>query len=91
MNTYEAKKLLLQSLRCLAMSMEQIRQRETEKVMGDDEPMQDHLALDGRARINYPSTLGNNWVWRMKEGAATKEIADRLYNLSKTNSRLEEK
>ena len=53
MNTYEAKKLLLQSLRCLAMSMEQIRQRETEKVMGDDEPMQDHLAECTSARTPY--------------------------------------
>ena len=44
MNTYEAKNLLLQSLRCLAMSMEQIRLREIEKVAGYDEPMQDHLA-----------------------------------------------
>ena len=35
MNTYEAKELLANSLKCLAMSMEQIRQRETEKVMGD--------------------------------------------------------
>ena len=53
--------------------------------------MQDILGLGSEARINVPSTLGSNWVWRMKEGAATKEIADRLYNLSKTNSRLEEK
>ena len=44
MNTYEAKVLLRQSLICLAMSMEQIRLRETEKCMGYDEPMQDHLA-----------------------------------------------
>ena len=44
MNTYEAKILLRQSLRCLAMSMEQIRLREIEKVAGVDEPMQDHLA-----------------------------------------------
>lgn len=44
MNTFEAKNLLVNSLRCLAMSMEQIRLREIEKVEGDDEPMQDHLA-----------------------------------------------
>lgn len=53
--------------------------------------MQDILGLGSEARINVPSTLGGNWVWRMKDGAATKEIADRLYNLSKTYSRLEEK
>lgn len=44
MNTYEAKELLANSLRCLAMSMEQIRLREIEKVVGREEPMQDHLA-----------------------------------------------
>ncbi len=44
MDTYEAKELLANSLRCLAMSMEQIRLRETEKCMGYEEPMQDHLA-----------------------------------------------
>lgn len=44
MNTFEAKNLLVNSLRCLARSMEQIRLREIEKVAGDDEPMQDHLA-----------------------------------------------
>lgn len=41
MDTYEAKKLLADSLRCLARSMDQIRLRELEKVMGDDEPMQE--------------------------------------------------
>ena len=53
MNTYEAKILLMQSLRCLAMSMEQIRLREIEKVVGDDEPMQDHLAQCTAAKTPY--------------------------------------
>ena len=44
MDTYEAKNLLAESLMCLARSMEQIRLRETEKCVGFDEPMQDHLA-----------------------------------------------
>jgi 4-alpha-glucanotransferase len=26
--------------------------------------MQDFLGLDNRARINEPSTLGDNWLWR---------------------------
>ncbi|MBQ8306809.1 MAG: 4-alpha-glucanotransferase [Blautia sp.] len=29
-------------------------------------PMQDYLGLDNSARMNKPSTLGNNWKWRMK-------------------------
>lgn len=29
-------------------------------------PMQDLLALDNRARMNYPSTTSGNWRWRIK-------------------------
>jgi len=28
--------------------------------------MQDLLHLDNKARMNFPSTMGNNWKWRMK-------------------------
>ena len=31
-------------------------------------PLQDYLALSGKARINTPSTLGGNWVWRLTPG-----------------------
>jgi 4-alpha-glucanotransferase len=27
-------------------------------------PMQDILGLDGRARMNQPSSLNGNWTWR---------------------------
>lgn len=52
--------------------------------------MQDILGLGSEARINVPSTLGGNWAWRIKKDAVTKDIAKRLYTLSKTYSRLEE-
>ena len=52
--------------------------------------MQDILGLGSEARINVPSTLGGNWAWRIKKGVITKDITDRLYNLSKIYSRLEE-
>lgn len=39
---------------------------------------QDILSLDGRARMNTPSTIGGNWVWRAKKDAFSKEIAQRL-------------
>ena len=52
--------------------------------------MQDILGLGGEARINTPSTLGGNWTWRMKEGAATPQIAQKLYSLSKIYRRLED-
>ena len=30
--------------------------------------VQDILKLDNAARMNFPSSLGNNWKWRMKKG-----------------------
>lgn len=44
--------------------------------------MQDVLGLSSEARINIPSTLGDNWSWRMTNEQITKEIINRLYNLS---------
>lgn len=52
--------------------------------------MQDILGLGTEARINIPSTLGGNWAWRMNKDAITKDITERLYDLSKTYSRLED-
>lgn len=51
-------------------------------------PMQDWLGLDGTARINTPSTLGGNWVWRMKKGAFTKKLAREIRDITKLYARL---
>lgn len=51
-------------------------------------PMQDYLGLDETARINTPSTLGNNWKWRMKKGVCTDELAERIKKLCKLYGRL---
>lgn len=51
-------------------------------------PMQDYLGLDETARINIPSTLGNNWKWRMKKNACTDELAKRIKKLSKLYGRV---
>jgi 4-alpha-glucanotransferase len=50
-------------------------------------PMQDWLGLDGRARINTPSTVGGNWVWRMKQGAFTKKLAKEIRDITKLYAR----
>jgi len=44
-------------------------------------PMWDYLGLGNDARINVPSTLGDNWRWRMKEEALTKELAESIRKL----------
>ncbi len=51
-------------------------------------PMQDLLGLDNSARMNTPSTLGCNWVWRLKEEEMTPELAEKLYELTKIYGRL---
>lgn len=39
-------------------------------------PMQDYLLLDTDCRMNTPSTVGNNWEWRMEEGAADEILSE---------------
>ncbi|MDK2867757.1 MAG: 4-alpha-glucanotransferase [Clostridiales bacterium] len=38
-------------------------------------PMQDYLGLDDSARMNYPSTLGGNWQFRISSKVLTKKLA----------------
>ena len=52
--------------------------------------MQDILGLGSEARMNTPSTLGGNWVWRIKGEALTDELAAKLKALATTYNRLEE-
>lgn len=51
-------------------------------------PMQDYLGLGSEARINIPSTLGNNWKWRMVKGSLTEELAEKIYKMSKMYGRI---
>lgn len=50
--------------------------------------MQDILELGSEARMNIPPFLPNNWLWRMKQGVLTEQLADRLYELTKRYGRL---
>lgn len=51
-------------------------------------PMQDYLSLGNEGRINTPSTLGDNWKWRMAEDACTEELAEKMYEMTKRYGRL---
>ncbi len=51
--------------------------------------MQDFLNLGNQARINLPSTIGNNWTWRMAEGSLNDELANKIYRLTKIYGRCE--
>jgi 4-alpha-glucanotransferase len=45
-------------------------------------PMQDVLDLGGEARMNFPSTLGGNWQWRMKDDDMNAALAEKLRELN---------
>jgi len=51
-------------------------------------PAQDLLGLGSAARMNMPSTLGTNWLWRLEPGALTPAIAARLAEMVKLYDRL---
>lgn len=50
-------------------------------------PMQDYLGLGSEARINMPSTLGDNWKWRMKKSQLSGELAKQICELSRLYGR----
>ena len=51
-------------------------------------PVQDYLYLDNSARINAPSTLGNNWVWRVDKKDVNSRLADKVRKLTAIYDRL---
>lgn len=52
-------------------------------------PMQDYLELGGEARMNFPSTMGTNWKWRMDTSMMNDELAERIYKLCKLYGRVQ--
>lgn len=50
-------------------------------------PIQDYLGLDNNARMNLPSTLGENWKWRLLPGELTDALADEMAYLAKLYDR----
>ena len=49
--------------------------------------MQDFLSLGKEARMNFPSTLGGNWVWRAREKDINDKLAKEIYDLTKLYNR----
>ena len=50
--------------------------------------MQDFLNLGSEARVNIPSTLGNNWQWRTLPGTFDEKLSKRLCREMKVYQRL---
>ena len=51
-------------------------------------PIQDYLGLGNEARINEPSTIGDDWRWRLLPGQFNAECEDAIYALTKRSFRL---
>ncbi|MDR3593699.1 4-alpha-glucanotransferase [Clostridium sp.] len=49
--------------------------------------IQDFLNLGNEARMNLPSTLGQNWSWRVNEDSLSDELAEKIYTITKTYGR----
>ena len=49
---------------------------------------QDLLGLGGQARMNTPSTLGNNWKWRTLPGTYDEKLSRRLHREMRVYQRL---
>lgn len=51
--------------------------------------MQDYLGLDNRGRINIPSTVGTNWLWRLQKGDLTPNLQQRIRHMAALYGRTE--
>lgn len=51
-------------------------------------PIQDYLGLGNEARINLPSTLGENWKWRLLPNQLSQELAEEIRDLTEIYGRL---
>ena len=41
-------------------------------------PLQDYMGLDNKCRINTPSTVGENWKWRLLPGQVTEALLETI-------------
>ena len=53
-------------------------------------PMQDLIGLGSEARINTPSTIGNNWKWRATEDQINSKLAKHLLTYMQMYARVNE-
>ncbi len=50
-------------------------------------PMQDYLGLGKEARMNFPSTTGNNWKWRMLDHETNEDVCSKIRYFSELYGR----
>ena len=54
-------------------------------------PMQDILGLGSEARLNTPSTIQGNWLWRLEETQLTPVISEKLKEMAQIYGRIYQK
>lgn len=50
-------------------------------------PLQDYLGLSDNARMNKPSTVGENWKWRMKDSHLSVELSNEMRHIAEKYGR----
>lgn len=51
-------------------------------------PMQDYLGYDNGSRMNKPSTVGENWKWRLVEGELDEKLKTRILEMTRRYGRM---
>lgn len=50
-------------------------------------PIQDYLGLGNEARINTPSTSGDNWKWRLGKEQFSRELMEKMFQMTRRYGR----
>ncbi len=50
-------------------------------------PMQDYLHIGAEGRINFPSTIGGNWEWRLSADPIPQNVADFILEITNVSER----
>ena len=74
-------------------ALQEVNQTAAAPLLGDAAatcivPMQDWLGLDNSARINKPSTVGQNWRWRLKKTQLSKKLQKEICQLTTRYGRM---
>ncbi len=51
-------------------------------------PMQDYLKQDNNSRMNTPSTVGDNWIYRIEDTDMGDNLKEKIYKLTRLYGRL---
>ncbi len=50
-------------------------------------PIQDYMNMGSEGRMNTPSTLGGNWLFRVKKGDLSKKLSNKIFEYTRTYRR----